>query len=102
LAASKALHVCISVAPQHPFGHAGGAAGVQDVQVVGTPVDGRFVGMTAGERIFVPDRTGQQWQLGLVGDLQDQPQSGQQRQHLSKRRCESAVHHDRTRLCIVE
>ena len=41
---AEALDVGIAVAPQHTLRHPGRAAGVEDVQIVGAPLDRRLVG----------------------------------------------------------
>ena len=57
---TEACDVGVAVAPQNTFRHAGGAAGVEDVEIVGAPLDIGPRGGGSGERILVPDRTGKQ------------------------------------------
>ncbi len=102
LRATEALDVGVAVAPQHALGHARGAAGVEDVEVVRAPLDGRLVGRRSGERILVPDGARQQVVAGFVGHLEDDSQVGEVGEHLGERRRELGVHDDRGGPRIVE
>ena len=61
----------VGLAPEHALGHAGGAPGVEDVEVVGAQTLGRS-GIGARQRGLVVDRPGKEGSGGVVADLQEQ------------------------------
>ena len=63
--------VDVGLAPQHALGHAGGAAGVEDVEVVGAALDVGALGARGGQRVLVPLRAGQQVGAGAVVHLEE-------------------------------
>ena len=58
------------LAPHHTLGHAGGAAGVQDVEVVGCRLDRWEFGRRRGKRFFVVDGSGEEGVVRSVGHLE--------------------------------
>ncbi len=102
LRSTEALDHRVTVSPHHALGHAGGATGVEHVQVVRAPLDVRAIGRGCSEGVFVPDSAGQQRVPGLVGHLQDHAELRQLVEHLGERRRERRVDDDSAGLRVVE
>ena len=66
----------VGLAPQHALGHAGGAAGVEDVEVVGETSPTPAASGDAAASVLVPLGPGEQLVAGLVGDLEQHGQLG--------------------------
>jgi hypothetical protein len=101
----------VLLAPHRPLGHAGGAAGVAEVQVVAGPAGDHIVGKLdrrggrtdRGERRVVVDGAGDERVTAAVGDLQDQRRwIGQRVQHRGERRSEALVDDHRPGRGVVE
>ncbi len=93
-AAPEALDVGIGISPQHSLGHAGGAAGVEDVEIVGTPLHIGSRRGGGGESLLVPQRARQQGVARVVGHLQDDLQIWKVIEHFGEGGGQCAVNHD--------
>ena len=93
----------VGLAPQDALGGARGAAGVDDVEVVGTPLDRGPHGVRRGEGLLVVEGAREQVVAAPVVDAQQEAgASGERRQDLGQRRGEAAVVDDRRRVGVVE
>ena len=63
--------------PQHTLGHPGGAAGVEDVEIVAAGGGHSSGGFGCGGDGFVIDRAVQQRIAGIIGDLDEHLKIGQ-------------------------
>ena len=90
----------VLVVPDHSLGHAGGATGVEDVEVLARPgAEVADLGLP-GQRIFVGDGAGRRLDVGPVVDHHDVAQLGKLGQQCRDQRGELALVHDRLEIGV--
>jgi hypothetical protein len=92
----------VVLSPQHSFGHAGGAAGVEDVQIITAELVPSCRGLCCSDDGFVIDGPRQQVVARVVGDLDEHPQMRQVCPDGSDARCELCVIDNGARVGVGE
>ncbi len=96
------VEIDIVLAPQHPLGHPGRAAGVEDVEIIRRQRQVQRLGRgNRPEQVLVPQRTRERRHPGSVVDV-DEVHVGCRAQRLGQRRTELRVVHHRRRPGIVQ
>ena len=92
----------VFVPPEDALGHAGGAAGVEDVEIVGRKIGARRPRVRRGERLLVVEGPGQQRLARAVLHLQPEPHLAETAADPREGGREAGVKDDRPRLGVVE
>ena len=88
--------------PEHALGHAGGAARVEHVEVVGREVGAGRPGLGRGERLLVVEGSGQERLARAVLHLEPEPHLREAAADAREDRREARVEDDRARVGVVE
>ncbi len=95
-------HEDVGLSPQHTLGHAGGPAGVEDVEVVGTAIDDGALGTGGGESSLIPLGARQEGGSRPIVHLKQHVERLQVGEHLGQIVGEGGVEHDAPGPRVVE
>ena len=105
---AQGRHHEVGLAPQHPLGHAGRAAGVAEVEIVaGALAERASLGGRRGERLLVPPGAaavdvGQQRVARRVRNLQEERERRKVGEHFGQQGSEGRVEDDRLRPAVAQ